>query len=90
MPKLDGRLADELKAQLFPGSSVANPIDILATGTPEHLGIAIDYCEKKFDNIDAMMVIFGTPGSSNSMRLMTFCTRRFWNARNPSSPSCPV
>ncbi len=62
IPQLKGDLADELKGQLFPGSSTANPIDILATGTPEHLGLAIDYCEKKFENIDAIMVIFGTPG----------------------------
>ena len=54
--------AEELKSKLFPGSSVANPIDILATGTPEQLGMAIDYCEKLFDNIDAIAVIYGTPG----------------------------
>ncbi|MCI6702607.1 MAG: acetate--CoA ligase family protein [Prevotella sp.] len=62
VPSLSGKIADELKEQLFAGASTANPIDILATGTPEHLGITIDYCEKKFDNIDAIMVIFGTPG----------------------------
>lgn len=62
VPKLEGPLVEELKAQLFPGAAVSNPIDILATGTPEHLGIAIDYCEKKFDNIDAIFVIFGSPG----------------------------
>lgn len=62
IPQLKGELADELKGQLFAGSSTANPIDILATGTPEHLGLAIDYCDKKFSDIDAIMVIFGTPG----------------------------
>lgn len=62
VPKIEGRKADELKEKLFPGASVANPIDILATGTPEQLGIAIDYCEHEFDGIDAIMVIFGTPG----------------------------
>ena len=34
VPKLEGDKAAELKAQLFPGASVGNPIDILATGTP--------------------------------------------------------
>ncbi len=62
VPPLKGAVADELKEQLFAGASTANPIDILATGTPEHLGLAIDYCDKKFDEIDAIMVIFGTPG----------------------------
>ena len=37
VPKIEGPDADELKSLLFPGASVANPIDILATGTPEHL-----------------------------------------------------
>ena len=62
VPKLEGELADELKSKLFPGAAVGNPIDILATGTPEHLGLAIDYCEEKFEEIDAILVIFGTPG----------------------------
>lgn len=62
VPMLDKTIGEELKAQLYPGSSVANPIDFLATGTPEHLGIAIDYCEKRYDNVDAIVVIFGTPG----------------------------
>ncbi|MDR2038154.1 MAG: acetate--CoA ligase family protein [Bacteroidales bacterium] len=62
IPDLDGPVADELKKQLMPGSSVSNPIDLLATGTAHHLALAIDYCESRFDGIDAMMVIFGTPG----------------------------
>ena len=61
---LTSKYADELKEQLFPGSAVANPIDILATGTAAQLGLAIDYCEHKFDNIDAIAVIYGTPGLS--------------------------
>ena len=48
--------------KLYPGSSVANPIDFLATGTAEQLGIIIDYCDNNFDIIDAMIVIFGSPG----------------------------
>ena len=62
VPKIEGPDADELKSKLFPGSSVANPIDFLATGTPEQLGIVIDYCEHKFEQIDAIAVIYGTPG----------------------------
>ena len=61
VPPVDPAIGEELKSQLFPGSSTANPIDILATATPTQLGVAIDYCEHRFDNIDAIMVIFGTP-----------------------------
>ncbi len=62
VPQLSGPAAERLKEKLFPGSSVANPIDFLATGTAEQLGIIIDACEKDFDTIDAMVVIFGSPG----------------------------
>jgi len=62
VPKIEGSDADELLTQLYPGSSVANPIDFLATGNAEQLGIIIDYVEKKFDQVDGMAVIFGTPG----------------------------
>ena len=61
IPHLGGPDADELKTQLFPGSSVANPIDMLATGSAQQLATVIDYCEHRFD-VDAMMIIFGTPG----------------------------
>lgn len=62
IPHIDNPKAKELLTQLYPGSSVANPIDFLATGTAEQLGIIIDYVDKYFDNIDGMVVIFGTPG----------------------------
>lgn len=62
IPAYEGEGADRLKANLLPGSSVHNPIDILATGTPENLGTAIDACEKDFPEADAIFVIFGSPG----------------------------
>jgi acetyltransferase len=65
VPEISGPDAEKLKTFLYPGSSVANPIDFLATGTAEQLGIIIDYCEHKFDNIDAMVVVFGSAGLFN-------------------------
>ena len=62
IPHIHNPAAAELLTKLFPGSSVANPIDFLATGTAEQLGIIIDYVDRQFDEIDAMVVIFGTPG----------------------------
>lgn len=59
VPKLEH---PELLAKLFPGSSVANPIDFLATGTAEQLGYIIDACENDLQQIDGMAVIFGSPG----------------------------
>ena len=62
VPLIEGKDADDLLEYLHLGSSVSNPIDFLATGTAEQLGIIIDYCEHKFDFIDAMVVVFGSPG----------------------------
>ncbi len=62
IPQLSGKAADRLLEKLFPGSSVANPIDFLATGTAEQLGYIIDACENEFSEVDAMAVIFGSPG----------------------------
>ena len=89
VPELKGEVADELKKQLLPGSSVANPIDILATGTPEHLGIAIDYCEQKFDDIDAIMVIFGTPGLVQVYEVYDVLHKKIQECKKPIFPILP-
>ena len=62
VPLIAGAVADDLLEYLHTGSSVSNPIDFLATGTAEQLGIIIDFCEHKIDFIDAMIVVFGSPG----------------------------
>ncbi|MCF8368741.1 MAG: acetate--CoA ligase family protein [Bacteroidales bacterium] len=62
VPAIHGPEADALKERLHPGSSVTNPIDFLATGTAAQLADIINTMEQKFDHIDAMIVIFGTPG----------------------------
>lgn len=62
VPHIEGEKAQELLAKLFPGSSVGNPIDFLATGTAEQLGYVLDACDKDFDGIDGITVIFGSPG----------------------------
>ena len=89
VPQLSGEVADELKAQLFPGSSVANPIDILATGTPAQLGIAIDYCEKRFEEIDAIMVIFGTPGLVTLYETYDVLHKKMQECKKPIFPILP-
>lgn len=61
VPKLEGHAAETLLSKLFGGSSVANPIDFLATGTAEQLGYVLDACEHDFP-VDAITVIFGSPG----------------------------
>ena len=89
VPHLEGPLADELKAQLFPGSSVANPIDFLATGTAEQLGTVIDYCENKFEGIDAIAVIYGTPGLTQLYEAYNVLDRKIRECSKPIFPVLP-
>ncbi len=88
VPEFKGEVAENLKKQLLPGSSVANPIDILATGTPEHLGTAIDYCEQ-LDDIDAIMVIFGTPGLVKLYEVYELLHKKIQECRKPIFPILP-
>lgn len=62
VPAIEGPKADALLAKLFPGSSVANPIDFLATGNAAQLGEILDAVEHDFDQIDGAVVVFGTTG----------------------------
>ena len=88
VPPLTGPVAEELKSKLLPGSSVANPIDILATGNAEHLGIAIDACEQ-MDDIDAIMVIFGTPGLVKIFEAYDVLHQKIQECRKPIFPILP-
>ena len=88
VPPLTGPIADELKTKLLPGSSVSNPIDILATGGAEHLGLAIDACEQ-MDDIDAIMVIFGTPGLVKIFEVYDVLDKKIRECRKPIFPILP-
>ena len=89
VPHISGKAADELKEILFPGSSVANPIDFLATGTAEQLGIIIDYCDTKFDEIDAMVIIFGTPGLTEILDVYKVLDEKIRTSKKPIFPVLP-
>ena len=89
VPPISGVAADELKAELFPGSAVSNPIDFLATGTAEQLGTIIDFVENKFDNIDAMVVIFGTPGLFKIFDVYEVLNEKMKSCRKPIFPVLP-
>src|SRR5574344_289003 len=89
VPKFEGDKAMELKSKLFPGASVGNPIDILATGTPQQLDICIDYCENVFTDIDAIIVIFGTPGLVSVQEAYEVLHQRMLTTTKPIIPILP-
>ena len=89
IPTYEGEGADRLKANLLPGSSVHNPIDILATGTPENLGTAIDACEKDFPEADAIFVIFGSPGLVELYEAYAMLDKKIRECSKPIFPILP-
>ncbi len=89
VPQISGPKAQELLSKLFAGSSVSNPIDFLATGTAEQLGHIIDACENDFDNIDAMAVIFGSPGLFANWEVYDVLDQKMKTCKKPIYPILP-
>ena len=89
VPHIEGPKADVLLEKLFGGSSVANPIDFLATGTAEHLGHIIDACENDFDEVDGMAVIFGSPGLTEVYDVYDLLHEKMKTCKKPIFPVLP-
>lgn len=86
IPHLSGRKAEELLSKLYPGSSVANPIDFLATGTAAQLARIIDACNNDFDEVDAMAVIFGSPGLTDVTDVYKVLLEKITTTKKPIYP----
>ncbi len=89
IPPIEGPKAKALLEKLFAGSSVANPIDFLATGTAEQLGYIIDACENDFPHIDAMVVIFGSPGLFPVYKVYDLLDQKMKQCKKPIFPVLP-
>jgi acetate---CoA ligase (ADP-forming) len=89
VPPVTGPDADALLEKLHPGSSVGNPIDFLATGTAEQLGLIIDTVDNKFGHIDGSVVIFGTPGLFSIHDVYDVLHEKMNTARKPIFPVLP-
>lgn len=81
--------APALLDKLFPGSSVANPIDFLATGTAEQLGHILDACEHDFENVDGVAVIFGSPGLFEVYDVYDVLHEKMQTCKKPIFPILP-
>jgi acetyltransferase len=88
VPPIQNNEADELLKKLHPGSTISNPIDFLATGTAEQLGMIIDFCEKQ-ENIDAIIVVFGSPGLFNVKRAYEILDQKMDSCKKPIYPVLP-
>lgn len=89
VPELDKDLAAELKKHLLPGAAVSNPIDIIGTGTGEHMAYCIDFCENYFKEIDGIAVIYGNPGVSNVAEAYEMLDMKIKSSKLPIYPILP-
>lgn len=89
VPQIKNPKSQELLKELFPGSSVNNPVDFLATGTAQQLGKIIDYTDRYFDEIDGMAVIFGTPGLSPIFDVYEVLDKKMKTSVKPIYPILP-
>ena len=89
VPQIKNEYSRFLLDELFPGSSVANPIDFLATGTAEQLDTIINYVDNKFDEIDGMAVVFGTPGLVKVFDAYEVIHKRLQTSQKPIFPILP-
>lgn len=84
----DSPAKQALKEQLYPGSSVENPIDFLATGTAEQLGAIIDACEHDFE-VDGMAVIYGSSGLFPVREVFQLINQKMQECAKPIFPILP-
>jgi len=89
VPHMKGKEVESLLTHLYPGSSASNPIDILATGNAGQVGVSIDYCERSFKEIDAIVVIFGTPGLTPVFDVYELLHRKMETCSKPIFPVLP-
>ncbi|MBF0364459.1 MAG: acetate--CoA ligase family protein [Oligoflexia bacterium] len=87
VPMIKGERAQALLSQLFPGSTVQNPIDFLATGTPEQLEKIIDFIESNQDqetsDIHGMVIIFGHTGMAEVKPVYELIHRKMSECKKP-------
>ncbi|HRH67845.1 MAG TPA: acetate--CoA ligase family protein, partial [Bacteroidia bacterium] len=79
----------KLLSNLHHGSSVNNPIDFLATGTAEQLGIILDAVDNEFDEIDGSVVVFGTTGMWSVSNVYDVLHQKMKSCRKPIFPILP-
>jgi acetyltransferase len=80
---------DSLAGVLLPGSSVGNPIDILATGKRSELNAALHWLVYHCEEVDSVVVIFGSPGLNSVSDEYALILEYLHNSPKPIYPILP-
>ncbi len=89
IPAMEKKDQAMLLSMLNPGSSALNPIDLIATGTPEQLGKVLDFCDKEAPYIHGMTVIFGSTGLTDVFEAYRVLHEKIESSRKPVFPILP-
>lgn len=89
VPTITKKEGEKLLEKLYDGSSISNPIDFLATGTAKQLSDIIDFVNEDLDNIDAMVVIFGSPGLFDVKDVYDVLFDKIKDSKKPIYPVLP-
>jgi acetyltransferase len=89
VPQIDGPASEQLKRELFHGSSVSNPIDFIGTGTAEQLDKILDFIDRDCPGIDSSIVIFGTPGLFDVTHVYDLLDEKMKTLQKPVFPVLP-
>ncbi len=89
VPVIQSPASVRLKQELYNGSSVANPIDFIGTGTAEQLVKILDFIDNDAPEIDSSMVIFGTPGLFDVTHVYNLLDEKMKSLQKPVFPVLP-
>ncbi len=89
IPRITGEHHKNILGMMNPGASADNPIDLIATATPEQLDHVIEYVDKHLQEIDSIMVIFGSNGMVDIREIYELLHRKIRECTKPVFPILP-
>jgi len=89
IPRITGDDHAKLLAMMNPGASADNPVDLIATATPDQLDRVIEYADKQLAFIDTIMVIFGSNGLTDIREIYELLHHKILGCNKPVLPILP-
>jgi acetate---CoA ligase (ADP-forming) len=89
IPRITGVHKERLLGMMHAGASADNPIDLIATATPDQLSSVVDYIDKNLHFPDAIIVIFGSNGLIDIREIYELLHRKINECEKPVLPILP-
>jgi acetate---CoA ligase (ADP-forming) len=89
IPRITGEDHEQLLSMMNPGASADNPVDLIATATPDQLSGVIEYIDRHLTDIDAIIVIFGSNGMIDIREIYELLHRKILDCTKPILPILP-